>query len=343
MASAYGVEPLVKRLVEVGADVNTRNGLSWTPLQEACHRGYLSIMKHLVKGGADVNCIPDETLCRSSPFLRAPAQSPLGEVCRCGFKEAVKFLLDNGANKDLQNSLGWTPLHEASFFNQVEIVQMLLVYGANATIRNNQGALPYHLASLPDLKRIIKVRILPTYPPAKPTEPAPHAARLVSYRSWAARTRRPTPSCRSAAGAPRGPRPPPRCRRAPRPSPPPRTRRRRASRARARAPPGSSSSSSSSSSSRRRGPSWPRGRTRRRGTSSCTAGGCWATSPRSTRRTQGPSTIEVSRLVLYVAVGIVCMCRGQSALLTHPPTSCADSRGSRFEVSEEMRRERRKM
>ena len=33
--------------------------------------------------------------------------------------QAVKLLLDQGALKDQQNSLGWTPLHEASFFNQV--------------------------------------------------------------------------------------------------------------------------------------------------------------------------------------------------------------------------------
>jgi ankyrin repeat protein len=95
----------------------------------------------------------------------------------------VKLLLDAGAQKDQQNSLGWTPLHEASFFNQVngcralrrkdvagsptavvqiDIVKMLLVYGADATIRNHQGALPYHLASLPELRTIIKVRRLCT-------------------------------------------------------------------------------------------------------------------------------------------------------------------------------------
>lgn len=33
MASAYGVEALVERLVQAGADTNTRNSLSWTPLQ----------------------------------------------------------------------------------------------------------------------------------------------------------------------------------------------------------------------------------------------------------------------------------------------------------------------
>lgn len=33
MASAYGVEALVDSLVSAGADVNTKNSLTWTPLQ----------------------------------------------------------------------------------------------------------------------------------------------------------------------------------------------------------------------------------------------------------------------------------------------------------------------
>ena len=57
-------------------------------------------------------------------------------------------LLDAGARKNQTNSLGWTPLHEACFYNRAEVVKTLLLSGANVTCRTLSGALPYHLASL---------------------------------------------------------------------------------------------------------------------------------------------------------------------------------------------------
>lgn len=67
-----------------------------------------------------------------------------------------KTLLDFNAPKDLQNSLGWTPLHEACFFNRVETVKTLLLAGARADIRTSSGALPYHLASLQLVRTMLR-------------------------------------------------------------------------------------------------------------------------------------------------------------------------------------------
>ena len=156
MAAAYGVEKLVEKLISVGANVNCQNSISWTPLHEACHRGYIEIIKQLVSAGANLSYIPDEGSSKRSPFLRAPVQSPLGEVSRCGFKEACRVLLEFGAPINLANALGWTALHEAAFFNQEEIVKLLLVYGADATIRNKQGMLPYHLSSSTEVRKAIE-------------------------------------------------------------------------------------------------------------------------------------------------------------------------------------------
>ena len=49
MACAYGVVPLVSKLLENDANVNTYNSYFCTPLLEACHRGFLEIVKLLVK------------------------------------------------------------------------------------------------------------------------------------------------------------------------------------------------------------------------------------------------------------------------------------------------------
>jgi ankyrin repeat protein len=89
-ACAYGVEPLVIKLVEAGADVNSTNCYGYTPLLEACHRGFIAICAQLVAGGAKLNYIPPEDLSSASPFVSSPAQSALGEAARCGFSKIVK-------------------------------------------------------------------------------------------------------------------------------------------------------------------------------------------------------------------------------------------------------------
>ena len=50
--------------------------------------------------------------------------------------QICKFLLENGGDTDQKNSVGWTPLHEACYFNHLDTVQLLLVHGADATIKN---------------------------------------------------------------------------------------------------------------------------------------------------------------------------------------------------------------
>lgn len=100
--------------------------------------------------------MPDEDATKRTPFVRPPPQSALGEAARCGFVDICKLLLDKGADKDQCNHIGWTPLHEAAFYNHAEAVKTLLVYGANAAKKNKQGALPFQLASLPSVRETIR-------------------------------------------------------------------------------------------------------------------------------------------------------------------------------------------
>ena len=90
MACAYGVEPLVNKLVSAGADVNCENSYGYTPLLEACHRGFVNVVHVLMENGARLDIIPDEEMSAKSPFVSTPAQSPLAEAARCGFKGIVQ-------------------------------------------------------------------------------------------------------------------------------------------------------------------------------------------------------------------------------------------------------------
>lgn len=44
------------------------------------------------------------------------------------FSEKVSFLVSNGANLNLADKFGWTPLHVAVFFGHFDIVQRLLLH-----------------------------------------------------------------------------------------------------------------------------------------------------------------------------------------------------------------------
>lgn len=153
MACAYGLLPVVEALCAAGADRATQNSQQWTPLLEGCHRGFTRVVRCLLDGSSA--CVLSHVPAVEGPFARPPPQSCLGEAARCGFDEIVKLLLEKGAPKDLANGIGWTPLHEAAFYNHANVVQVLLVYGADATKQDVHGALPYHLASHPQVTDII--------------------------------------------------------------------------------------------------------------------------------------------------------------------------------------------
>lgn len=82
-------------LVQAGADVNTTNSFGYTPILEACHRGYFNVVEKLLQSGkADLAYIPAESDAYSSPFVNSPPQTPLGEAARSGFQKIVQVYME---------------------------------------------------------------------------------------------------------------------------------------------------------------------------------------------------------------------------------------------------------
>jgi ankyrin repeat protein len=54
----------------------------------------------------------------------------------------VPELLKKGANPNVKDKLGWSPLHHAVSFNHLPTVKLLLEYGADSNLANNKKWTP---------------------------------------------------------------------------------------------------------------------------------------------------------------------------------------------------------
>lgn len=106
-------------------------------LWKASAEGDLSAIKNALKNGADLNTL--------DPQFGIP---PLGWAAIRGQTEAVKLLLEKGANINNKHRDGSTALHGAAFLGRVETVKLLLEKGADINIRKNDGMTPMDVAQI---------------------------------------------------------------------------------------------------------------------------------------------------------------------------------------------------
>ena len=73
------------------------------------------------------------------------------------FTDIVSLLLDAGADPDITDSQGDTPLHLAvvSWPSTQQTVDLLLARGADVTLKNNEGDTPFNLAKDKGLKHVL--------------------------------------------------------------------------------------------------------------------------------------------------------------------------------------------
>ncbi|KAL8837870.1 MAG: hypothetical protein Q9170_002345 [Blastenia crenularia] len=117
-----GDERTVTRLLESGADINYYSAsVHFNALGAAVYWGNLSMVNLLLDRGAEVNARCDRSggtaLCIAVSF------GERGQI--------IQVLLDNGADINLQNKIGYTPLHVAATRKHEKVVQLLLDEGAD--------------------------------------------------------------------------------------------------------------------------------------------------------------------------------------------------------------------
>ena len=92
-------------------------------LHEACRSGHVALIRQMLDGGVPVDALN---------FLGFGARTPLHTAILCKQREAVKLLLDRGANTEAVYG-GYTPLLRAICHAKSEdIAGLLLDRGASA-------------------------------------------------------------------------------------------------------------------------------------------------------------------------------------------------------------------
>ena len=110
-------EELVKRFVDLGANINTvSKDRGYTPVMDAVWKGNKAITKYLIEKGADLNTISKE------------GQSNLVLAVGSEKYEIVEMLAKNGADPDIKDQMGMSAYGYATLFRKEGMIEILKPY-----------------------------------------------------------------------------------------------------------------------------------------------------------------------------------------------------------------------
>lgn len=126
---------VARHLIEAGADVNAKDSINDSPYLFAGARGHLEILRLTLSHGADL---------KSTNRFGGTALIPAAER---GHVETVDTLIKAGVNVDHVNYLGWTALLEAIILGNggprhTAIVKLLIEAGADVNLADKDGVTP---------------------------------------------------------------------------------------------------------------------------------------------------------------------------------------------------------
>lgn len=156
---------LVKYLISKGCDVNTRDSIGKTPVQQAALSGNPDIVRFLISQNADI--FTRDSLGSSSLHYAAMGgdativrllidknidinlkdkcgRTALHDAIRPGNEQTIELLIKNGAEVNIGNDLENTPLHYAMSSGTFPIIKLLVENNADLNRKNNKGRTPLH-------------------------------------------------------------------------------------------------------------------------------------------------------------------------------------------------------
>ena len=155
---------VVKVLVDAGADIEVEDERGYSLLEKASMCGDLLRVKMLVEAGAvaDAGCLKLAVIKKHTETVRYLAALPQVDVnemrdgCSVVF-HAISFwgsdpdfmqvLIDAGADIEVKDEMGRSPLHYASGVRELGIVKLLIKAGAKVCATDNTGGTCLHIVS----------------------------------------------------------------------------------------------------------------------------------------------------------------------------------------------------
>ncbi|CAB3833448.1 hypothetical protein LMG26846_01091 [Achromobacter insuavis] len=134
-ATLANAEAAASVLIQAGADVNAKNAMQDSAYLYAGARGHNGILAQTLRHGADL---------RSTNRYGGTALIP---ACERGLVETVRMLLAAGVDPDHVNRLGWTGLLEAIILSDggpdhQAVVALLIAGGADVNLADGDGRSP---------------------------------------------------------------------------------------------------------------------------------------------------------------------------------------------------------
>ena len=138
-AAEKGYAHMAHLLVEAGANVNARVPEDFynTPLHLAAHGGHAAVVKLLIEAGAGLDKQAEDA---STPLLLATGNERREP-------EPIRLLLLAGADPNIPNRYGRTPLFRVVQNGEAELGRLLLQAGADVNAADRYGATPLRFAA----------------------------------------------------------------------------------------------------------------------------------------------------------------------------------------------------
>ncbi|KAI4264197.1 MAG: hypothetical protein L6R42_000683 [Xanthoria sp. 1 TBL-2021] len=135
-AASHGALYFVNKLLDCGANVDSKDKRGRTALHHASVMRELAVVKRLLERGIDVNIRDDF------------GDIALHRAVLSGEELVVKALITYNSYIDVQDDTGSTPLMDAIFHNETSIALQLLQHSADVNVEDNNGMTALHFASV---------------------------------------------------------------------------------------------------------------------------------------------------------------------------------------------------
>ncbi|XP_030060660.1 fibronectin type 3 and ankyrin repeat domains protein 1 [Microcaecilia unicolor] len=147
VAAQNGYTRLVSLLVEKGADVNQVNGSGKDSLMLACFAGHLDIVKYLRTHGASWET-RDKSGCTAMHW-----------AADGGHLDVLEWMIVDGSKVDVKDShFDWTPLMRvSSITGNTDVASCLIEAGADINIKDKDGKSPLMVAALNNHESLVEL------------------------------------------------------------------------------------------------------------------------------------------------------------------------------------------